>query len=429
MNIIIAILALNLIVILHELGHYLVAKAAGISVLEFSLFFGPKLFSTKKGETTFSLRLFPVGAFVLLEGEEEASDSERSFSRKPLAVRMAVIAGGPVMNFLSALVFLCVVFAVVGYSSMILGPVPPGSPAAEAGLMAGDRILRYDGQRVHQPSDFYSFMAINNGEPSIVQFQRGTEIKQVWFTPDVIPANRYILGFGAVEPYGEESTVVQYIVPDSPAEEAGLLPGDRIVALDGQPVTTKKEISAFLQEQQGQPVTVTVLRAGQEVTLRITPHLEKDNAYFDTGLTFRTLRGGIGTILRQAVVYIYSVIRSVVYSVGWLLTGKVSLTQLAGPVRIVSMMSEAVSYSPTVSLVLLNLLNISALISIAIGATNLLPFPALDGGRLLLYVVEALRGKPLPPEREASIAMVGFVLLMALAVFVLFNDIFQLIRG
>ena len=103
-----------------------------------------------------------------------------------------------------------------------------------------------------------------------------------------------------------------------------------------------------------------------------------------------------------------------VYSFGWLLTGKVSLTQLAGPVRIVSMMSEAVSYSPTLSLVLLNLLNISALISIALGATNLLPLPALDGGRLLIYFVEALRGKPLPPEREASISMVGFVLLMAL---------------
>ena len=158
----------------------------------------------------------------------------------------------------------------------------------------------------------------------------------------------------------------------------------------------------------------------------MTPRLEKGAVYFDTGLIFRTLRGGIGETLQQAVVYIYSVIRSVVYSFGWLLTGKVSLTQLAGPVRIVSMMSEAVSYSPTVSLVILNLLNISALISIAIGATNLLPLPALDGGRLFLYVLEALRGRPLPLEREASISMVGFVLLMVLAI-LFFNDILQLI--
>ena len=429
MNILIAILALNLIVILHELGHYILAKAAGIRVLEFSLFFGPKLFSTKKGETAFSLRLFPVGAFVLLEGEEEASDSERSFSRKPLAVRMAVIAGGPIMNFLGALAFICVVFAMIGYGSMVLGPVPAGSPAAEAGLMAGDRILRYDGRRVYQPSDLYSFMAINNGKPSVIQLQRGNEKRQGLFVPDVIPAERYVLGFGAAEPYGEESTLVQYIVPGSPAEEAGLLPGDRIIRLDGQPVATKKEISRVVQAKQDQPITVTVLRAGREETLRLTPRLEKDATYFDTGLSFQTLRGGGITTLKQGIVYIYAVIRSVVYSFSWLLTGKVSLTELAGPVRIVSMMSEAVSYSPTLSLIVLNLLNISALISIAIGATNLLPFPALDGGRLLLYVLEAIRGKPLPPEREASISMVGFALLMVLAVFVLFNDIIQLARG
>jgi len=394
--------------------------------MEFSLFFGPKLFSKKKGETVFTLRLFPVGAYVLMEGEEEASDSERSFSKKPLGVRMAVVAAGPVMNFLSALLFLCIVFTAVGYSSMLVGEVPPGSPAAEAGLREGDRILRYDGHRVYQPSDFYSFMAVNNGKPSIIQLQRGMERKQLLFTPDLIPADRYMLGFGAKEPYGEDSTLVEYIVPASPAEEGNLLPGDRIIRLGGENVTTKKEISALLQKNKDQPLTVTVLRDGREVTLTMTPRLEKGTAYYDTGLSFQVRRGGIGETLRQAAIYVYAVIRSVVYSFGWLLTGKVSLTQLAGPVRIVSMMSEAVSYSPTVSLVILNLLNISGLISIAIGATNLLPLPALDGGKLFLYVLEALRGKPIPPEREAGISMVGFVLLMALAVFVLFNDLFQL---
>lgn len=429
MNILIAILALNMIIILHELGHYLVAKAAGIRVMEFSLFFGPKLFSKQKGETVFTLRLFPVGAFVMLEGEEEASDTERSFSKKPLGVRMAVVAGGPLMNFLSALLFLCIVFTVVGYNSMSVATVPPGSPAAEAGLLEGDRILRYDGRRVYQPSDFYSFMAINNGQPSIIQLQRGTERKQVLFTPDIIPANRYLLGYGPREPYGQDSTVVDYIVPGSPAEEGGLLPGDRVIRLDGEKVMTKKEVSAYLQQKKDQPLKVTVLRNGRELVLTMTPRLETGTVYFDTGLTFQILRGGVGKTLQQAVVYIYSVIRSVVYSFAWLLTGKVSLTQLAGPVRIVSMMSEAVSYSPTVSLVILNLLNISALISIAIGATNLLPLPALDGGRLLLYVLEGLRGRPLPPEREASISMVGYALLMVLAVFVLFNDLLQLIWG
>ena len=130
-----------MIIILHELGHYLVAKAAGIRVMEFSLFFGPKLFSKQKGETVFTLRLFPVGAFVMLEGEEEASDTERSFSKKPLGVRMAVVAGGPLMNFLSALLFLCIVFTVVGYNSMSVATVPPGSGG-------GSRII---GRGPHSP--------------------------------------------------------------------------------------------------------------------------------------------------------------------------------------------------------------------------------------------------------------------------------------
>jgi regulator of sigma E protease len=157
--------------------------------------------------------------------------------------------------------------------------------------------------------------------------------------------------------------------------------------------------------------------------------MEKGPAIYETGISFQVVREGLWETLRQPLIYMFSTIRSVIFTFGWLLTGKVSLTQLAGPVRIVSIMSEAVSYSPTLYLVVINLLNISALISIAIGATNLLPFPALDGGRLLILGIEALRGKPLSPEREATISMVGFVILMSLGVFVVFNDIIQLIWG
>lgn len=429
MNILIAILALNLIVIIHELGHYLVARLYNIKVLEFSLFFGPKLLSVKKGETSYSIRLFPVGAFVQLEGEEETSHSERAFSNKPLGVRAAVVAAGPVMNFLAAMLFLTLVFFMSGYNSNLLDSVPPGSPAAQAGLQSGDRITGYDGKRVYQPSDFYTFMSINHGKPSFIEFQRGGEKKQAILTPNLLPENRYILGFGAKEPYGQDSTVVEYIVPDSPAEQAGLVPGDRIIGLDQEPIGDKQELSDYLHRNNGQPVTVTILRAGEEVKLTIQPRLEKGAAFYDTGLSFQVVRGGFWETLRQPPIHMFSTLRSVVFTLGWLFTGKVSLTQLAGPVRIVSIMSEAVSYSPTIYLILINLLNISALISMAIGATNLLPLPALDGGRLVLFGLEALRGKPLPPEKEATISMLGFVLLMSLGVFVLLNDIIQLIRG
>ena len=429
MNILIAILALNLIVIVHELGHYLVAKGFNIKVLEFSLFFGPKLFSVKKGETIYSLRLFPVGAFVQLEGEEEASLSARAFSNKPLAARAAVVAAGPLMNFLTAMLFLAIAFLIGGYSSNLLETVPPGSPAAQAGLQRGDRIISYDGKRVYQPADFFTLLMINQGKPSIVEYQRGKEKRQTLLATYVVTEERYILGFGAREPYGEDSTIIEYILPGSPAEQAGLLPGDRIISLDQDPVRNKQELTAYLHRRNGEPVTVTFRRAGEERQVTIQPRLEKGAAYYDTGLSFQVVRGDFwGTIL-QPPVYMYSTLRSVLYTLGWLFTGKVSITELAGPVRIVSIMSEAVSQSPTVGLILLNLLNISALIGMAIGATNLLPLPALDGGRLLLLGLEGLRGKPLPPEKEAAISMLGFVLLMSLGIFVLFNDLIQLIRG
>ena len=429
MNILIAILALNLIIILHELGHYLVAKRFKIKVLEFSLFFGPKLFSVKKGETIYSLRLFPVGAFVQLEGEEEASMSARAFNNKPLAARAAVVAAGPLMNFLTALLFLAIVFSIGGYSSNRLDTVPPGSPAAEAGLQSGDRIISYDGKRVYQPADLYTLIAINQGKPSVVRYQRGKEKKQALLTPHLVPEQRYILGFGAREPYGEDSTLIEYILPDSPAAQAGLLPGDQIIALDQEPISNKQELSGYLHRKNGAPVVVTFRRAGEERQVTIKPRMEKGPAYYDTGFSFQVVRGGFWATILQPPVYMYSTLRSVIYTLGWLFTGKVSITQLAGPVRIVSIMSEAVSHSPTIALILLNLLNISALISMAIGATNLLPLPALDGGRLLLFGLEALRGKPLPPEKEAAISMLGFVLLMSLGVFVLFNDLIQLIWG
>lgn len=429
MNILLAILALNFIVIIHELGHYLVAKKAGIKVLEFSLFFGPKLFAVQKGETLFSLRLFPVGAFVQLEGEEEASSSNRAFNNKPLPVRAAVIAAGPLMNLLSAFLFLCIVFFMTGYNSTLVGEVPTGSPAYEAGLQAGDRIIRYDGKKVLLPSDFYSFLMVSKGVPSEIEIQRQGQKTQVYLRPNIIPENRYLLGFAAKQQYGKESAVVSEIQPDSPAEAGGLLPGDRIIKLNDQEIQNKQDISEFLKDSQGQPVNLTVIREGKNVKLIIKPKLEKGSAYYETGITFQMVRGGVGETLKQPLIYIGSTIRSVIYTLVWLITGRVSIKQLAGPVRIVSIMSEVVSYSPTPYLIFINLLNISALISIAVGATNLLPFPALDGGKLLVLAVESIRKKPLPPEREAAISMVGFAILMLLGVFVLFNDIIQLICG
>ena len=227
MNILLAILAFNLIIILHELGHFLVAKHFDINVLEFSLFMGPKLFSIKRGETTYSLRMIPIGAFVLVEGDEEESAGDGSFSNKPLPVRAAVIAAGPLMNLLTALIFLCIVFTAVGYGTTKIGEVITGSPADLAGLEPGDRIITYSGKRVYQPADYLSFLMVDRGRAAEVGIVRAGEEMTTIVTPEVIPGERYILGFVSRGPYGPESTVIRSIVDDSPAAEGGLQSGDR----------------------------------------------------------------------------------------------------------------------------------------------------------------------------------------------------------
>src|SRR5690554_66651 len=345
MNILLAVLALNLIIILHELGHFLVAKHFGINVLEFSLFFGPKLFSIKRGETTYSLRLIPVGAFVLTEGEEEEAEGEGSFSTQSLPVKAAVIAAGPAMNLLTALVFLCIVFSSIGYGTTKINGITEGSPADLAGLQPGDKIISYNGKRVYQPTDYLSFLMVGRGESSELQILRNDQRMTVTVTPETIPSERYIVGFVSQEAYGKNSTVIRSIVPDSPAAAGGLQTGDQLIRMDGKAIHNKQEISAYLAERRGAPVELTFLRNGTESKVRITPVLEKGEPVYAVGLGFANEQGSLFQVLRQSVVYTYSTMRNVVYTVGWLVTGKVSLTELMGPVRIVSTISNVVEAS------------------------------------------------------------------------------------
>ena len=172
MNLLLAILAFNLIVIIHELGHFLVAKLADIKVLEFSLFVGPKLFSIKKGETTYSLRLIPMLAYVKMEGEEEYSESERAYNKKPVLTRAAVIAAGPLANIFTAVILLVILFSFTGYSTNKLSYVEENSPAYNASLREGDIIVKYDGKRIYQPADLIQFLYVYRGKTAEIEYIR-----------------------------------------------------------------------------------------------------------------------------------------------------------------------------------------------------------------------------------------------------------------
>ncbi len=427
MQIILAIVALSFLIIVHEFGHFIVAKLSGIKVHEFSLFMGPKLFGVMKGETLYSVRLIPLGGFVRMEGEEQASEDERAFNRKPLLVRAAVIAAGPVMNLIVAVVIIAVITSFTGFNTTKVSNVFKGSPAYNSGLKAGDVLVSYDGKRVYQPMDIFSFLFASKGKTAAAEILRDGKTLSLSITPEVIQGNRYILGFGAKEPYGENSNVVSSVGQNTPAEKAGLKPGDEITKLNDKTISTKQDISNYLKENRDKPVAITVLRNGSAVRLNeIVPVQEKGQEQYDLGVLFSHEYGSGFTVVKQSFFYCYSTARSVYYSLAWLITGTVSLNQMMGPVGIVSTIGDVVKQSPTVLDIVLNLLSITAFISINLGIFNLIPFPALDGSKLLLLLIEGIRRKAIPPEKEAFISMVGLVLLILLMIFATSNDIMRI---
>lgn len=427
MNFLIAFLSLNVLIIIHELGHFAVAKWSKITVHEFALFMGPKILSITKGETKYSLGILPIGGYVKLEGEDFASKDPRAYNNKPLWVRALVIFAGPFMNIAIAVIILTYLFSSYGFSSNLVGTVLENSPAYEAGIQKGDRIVKYDGDSVLIPNDFYTFMYISKGKPKEVEIQRNGERKIVKIEPLVYPEDRYILGFTPTEPYGEKSMIVKDVTEKGEGKSK-LKSGDKLLKFNDVEIKSMNEIIQFLSKNKENKINVLVLRDNKEEILEITPKKIKNREDYETGLYFTSEVGGVIASFNHSIKFTYSTIKNVAYSLLWLSQGNVSPKDMMGPAGMVSEVGKIVEKSPTFEDMILNLLTISSYISIAIGATNLIPIPPLDGSKLLFILIEAIRRKPLSQEKETAIALVGFAFIIILSIFVLFNDVMRILN-
>jgi regulator of sigma E protease len=432
MNIFIAIIALSFLIIIHELGHFIAARLAGIKVLEFSIFMGPKLFSIKRGETVYSIRAIPIGGYVKMEGEDEASDDMRAFNRKKRWVRALVLFAGPFMNILMAFIIIFIMSAYGGYFTDEL-VVRQDSPAYDAGIRSGDRILSYDDKKIYHRYDMMVFMNVSGDKPVTVKLERNENELSVIFKPEKITAHtRYLLGFIPKE-LGEkdsDSNVVESVTPSGATGDKSLRAGDRIVALNEVKINNRFEIAQFMDKNKDKPLNIIVIREGKTVTIEgFKPSTELTPEYYDAGMDFASTKGNINGALKYSGVYTFSIGRSAVYTIIWLIKGNVSINQLLGPVGIVTTLGDVVEQSPDILSKVLNLLSLMAFISISLGIFNLIPFPALDGGKLTLIGVEAVTRKPIPPEKEAIISMIGFALLIILLVFTVYNDILRQATG
>ncbi|OPZ92671.1 MAG: putative zinc metalloprotease [Firmicutes bacterium ADurb.Bin419] len=425
MKILMIILAFNFILIIHELGHFIVAKLSKIRVEEFSLFIGPKLFSITRGETTYSIRLFPILAYVKMEGEDEESDSDNAFYKKPVWVRAAVIAAGPLANIVSALVIITIFYSVSGFQTMNVGEVVDNSPAYNAGMRTGDEIVEYDNKRVYQPMDFLQFLYISKGEPTDVKVKRGDEVLEFHLKPEIKPSEKkFMLGFAASE---EETNIVGSVAKGGPGELAGLKAGDKILELNDTEVESIEEIRDILQKNRDNPLEITVDRGGELIVLQATPKEDTTVEQYYIGMGFKYVKDGFLGSLKQGVLFAYCNTRNVAYTLSWLVTGKATIADMMGPVGIVSTMNDAVQSTTTWLDAILTILELTAFISVAVGATNLIPFPALDGSKLVLLVIEAVRRKPIPIEKEAIITTIGFFVLIGFSIFISINDFARLL--
>ena len=425
MNLLVALIVLSVLILVHELGHFLVAKWSGIRVLEFSMFMGPKLFSFRKGETQYTLRLIPMGGYVKMEGEETESDDPRAFSAQKVWKRFLVVLAGPVMNVALAFLLMTVFILSSGVMTNRLSEIGTNSPFTAAGIKVGDRLISWNGKTIHDAkTDITMFLygakeaPVDIGWVSADGSRQEAEI-QLFKTDPV-----YRLGFSVMIDGETGTNVIDMVETDSPIQKAGLKQGDRIVKINDVEVTNRDEIFGYINDGRGEgnpAVTVTVHRNEQSIIFRdIVPFVD---THYTIDADFEVEHPGFFGAMAASGRYSASTVRMVLTTVGWMFTGQVSFKDVSGPVGIVGTIGSVVERGPSLLDKLLSMASLGAMLSLNLGVMNLIPFPALDGSKLVLLIIEKIRRKPLPPEKEGLISLIGFSLLIILLVATLFNDI------
>ncbi len=426
LNILVAIIIFSVIVVFHELGHFLLAKKNGIEVTEFSLGMGPRLLSTVKGNTRYSLKLFPIGGSCMMVGEDGEEDGPGSFGHASVWGRISVVAAGPVFNFILAFVFALVITSVMGYDPPKVLSVEENSPAEEAGLKAGDIITNFQGKHISIGRDVSLYESLYGMQQDNIKMTVKRDGKKIDLNFKAASEKKYMLGFSYV-PDGEPEITEVFV--DGAMMKAGVIAGDVITAVDGTNVSTGEELQAYLEEHPlgEKAVTITVLRDGKEKEFTVQPTVRTQ---VSTGFVYNLYREKTNFfgVLKYSAVEVRYWISSTIDSLKLLIKGTFSVNDLSGPVGIVDAIGSSVEEAKSEGTVVMwmQMFYWAILLSANLGVMNLLPLPALDGGRLVFLLIEAVTKKKVNPNVEGMIHFAGFVLLMALMVFVFMNDLKRL---
>jgi regulator of sigma E protease len=431
------LIALGVLVLFHELGHYLVARWCGVRVLRFSVGFGrPLLRHTSANGTEWVLAAFPLGGYVKMldenEGEVAENELHLAFNRKSVGQRFAIVAAGPIFNLLLA-VFLYWGLYMVGSEELrpFMAPTEAaGSPAKAAGVQPGDLVLSVDGDEVKSWQDLRWILLQHAIDRSEVRLQVRTAQGETalraldlsGFSLDNTGNEDAIFLMGLQAQY---PAIVDRVVDEGAAAAAGLRNGDEIRAIDGKAIASSAEAIELVSGSPGQARVFTVLRAGSELDFTVTPgtrQLEDGKSVGFIGVFFSSyVRYGPGSALTHAVRLTWETSALSLKSIGQMITGRISLKNVSGPITIADFAGRSARHG------LPSFLRFLAFISISLGILNLLPVPVLDGGHLLYYAVEFIKGGPLSVRVMEMGQKIGLTLLLMLMAFAFYNDISRLI--
>lgn len=434
------LIAIAILVAVHEFGHFWVARKLGVKVLKFSIGFGKPLvrWQPKNDPTEYSIGMIPLGGYVKMlderEGEVPPDEIHLAFNKKSLKVRSAVVFAGPAFNFLFAILAIWLVFQ-IGTPDVepVVGEIVPDSIAEKAGFAPGDTLLSVDGRTVQTWGEhqFYMLHQAMKGNRISLEVESAARERRVIELDFNEIDQREISGRPITSQIGlyppPPPAVVRQMVPDAPAAKAGLQPGDRIIAINGEDIAHWFELVEAVSSRPGEEVTLTIQREDAELTQKlVTQRAEVDGQiYGRIGLFMpdpqnAKLRYGPLRAIWEAVDYNWRMTAITFRSIGRMLTAKMSSENLSGPITIARLAGDTVQSG------LVDFLRFLAIISVSLGLLNLLPIPILDGGHLLYYLVEAVTGKE-PSEavmvRGQQIGIALLVLLMSLA---FYNDIMRL---
>ncbi|MCL2323747.1 MAG: RIP metalloprotease RseP [Oscillospiraceae bacterium] len=411
--IIIAILAFGIIVIIHELGHFFIAKLNGIMVEEFSLGMGPKLFGIKGKETQYNVRILPFGGYVKMLGEESEVDSQRSFSSKAPWRKLSVVIAGPLINIITALIIFVTISFATGVVLNSVATFNALSPSREAGVMLDDEILAVNKSKIFTYTDLEIEVQNSQGQKILLTIKRDGAKKDIY----VMPVKGYILGFNpAYDDNSKPLPKIATLIDGYPAKENGLLEGDVIVGVDGITISNYDEFSKYMAKNNGESVNLEINRNGAILSFNITP-VKSDsytigiNPKYDDHPSFIE---GAKYGINQSI----SLFKQIIGFFGTLFRGQAHMNEVGGPISLIRVTSAATEQGA------LPLITIIAFINLNLGIMNLLPFPALDGGQIVIFLYEIISRRKANQKLVESLNYFGYMFLMALMVFMIFKDIF-----